>query len=132
MRRSKKSATIPFEILWPICEAARACHEALERLEVLAVRGMKRGEQTSPEVATIAAKVLAIDVTGPEPGIVLVGGGKKIWIGWRDIRALAASCLTQAADKPKRNKIVRGLEAAIDHATGHNPGKVTRIKVRKP
>lgn len=85
---------------------------------------MKRNEQTSPPVAKIAAKVLAMSRTqlmrwaSQEPGPA-------------EIRALAASCLTQAADKSKRNKIACGLEAAIDHATGRKPGKVTRIKVTK-
>lgn len=127
MRR--KPATIPFESLWPICEAARACHVALERLEVLAVRGLKRGEQTSPEVASIAGKYMAMTFEQFTDRLLTVGKARRVF---NEIRTLAASDLTQAADKPKRNKIVRGLEAAIDHATGHKPGKITRIKVRKP
>lgn len=69
---------------------------------------MKRNEHTSARVAKIAAKVLAIDVENPDDvGVTVVGGGKKIWIGWRDIRALAASCLTQTSPikkTPKRRK----------------------------
>ena len=65
---------------------------------------MARNERTSPRVARIAAKVLAMqnDLSlelyehPHDQGPVMTS------LKWRDIRALAASCLTQAADKPKR------------------------------
>lgn len=76
----------------------------------------KRNERTSRRVAKIAAAILAKKIPRPaSQSMILVGpmtcagthtitftlkGGKRI--RWSDIRALAASCLTHAADKPKR------------------------------
>lgn len=64
----------------------------------------KRNERTSPRVAKIAAKVLAMENAGDLELYEHIGGrvAKRTGLYWRDIRALAASCLTQAADKPKR------------------------------
>lgn len=45
---------------------------------------MARQERTSPSIASLAAKVL-----------------KRGWAMPSEARRLAASCLTQAADKPK-------------------------------
>lgn len=108
MRR--KPATIPFESLWPICEAARACHEALERLEVLAAQGMKRGEQTSPEVASIAGKWLAKDLEferACDQDGNRIGRTKYVMISegeWAEIKRVLASAASQAADKPKAKR----------------------------
>lgn len=59
----------------------------------------KRNERTSPRVAKIAAKVLAVKRGLPFTGMT---GGGKIIITWEEFRAIAASCLAQSADKPKR------------------------------
>jgi len=65
----------------------------------------KRNERTSPRVVKVAAKVLAMR---PYALKMESDGGQKIYgfmldtEDWNQIRALAASCLTQAADKPKR------------------------------
>ena len=58
-----------------------------------------RNERTSKRVAKIAGKVLA--VRGMSKEDVYWGGGYFTGLKWSDIRALAASCLTQAADKKK-------------------------------
>lgn len=59
------------------------------------------GEKTGARVARIAAKVLTIKIEGPEPDIILVRDGHKIRVGWSEIRALAASALTQAPNRPR-------------------------------
>ncbi|HQS15009.1 hypothetical protein [Reyranella sp.] len=64
----------------------------------------KRNERTSPRVVKVAAKVLAMQ---NDLNLELYehphGHGPVMTsLKWRDIRALAASCLTQTADKPKR------------------------------
>lgn len=51
-----------------------------------------RNEKTSARVARIAAKVMAAEVV---TGTAVPGTG----VTWSDIRALAASALTQTADK---------------------------------
>jgi hypothetical protein len=65
----------------------------------------KRNEHTTARVAKIAAKVLAMKYRDslalynyPEEGQSALPSG----LYWGDIRALAASCLTQTLDKPKR------------------------------
>lgn len=68
---------------------------------------MSRNEKTSTRVAKIAAKVLALKFAPPGLNsfvqVVYARNGKvRIYdpdITWADIRALAASALTQAADK---------------------------------
>ena len=68
----------------------------------------KRNEKTSPRVAKIAAKVLAVRTKTPAKDLGIVAhDGSGVVIRWSDIRALAASCLTQAADKPKRKAVKR-------------------------
>jgi len=63
----------------------------------------KRNERTSARVAKIAAKVLAVKTKTPATDLGIVAhDGSGIVIRWSDIRALAASCLTQVADAPKR------------------------------
>jgi len=66
---------------------------------------MKRNEETSARVAKIAAKVLAM-VNSSTLELYHHPDGKpvKTDLKWRDIRALAASCLTQSPDKPKRKR----------------------------
>lgn len=79
---------------------------------------MTSNERTSKRVAHIAARVLAARVlvlrakqSAMFPNYVLVGLAPddlfmpKKW--WGDIRALAASCLTQSPDKPKRKPAKR-------------------------
>lgn len=70
-------------------------------------------ERTSKRVAKIAGRVLAIKTIdtytvlwGEEDGYP-----HNIAFPWKDIRALAASCLTQTPDKPKKVKSIqrRGL-----------------------
>ncbi len=58
-----------------------------------------RNERTSKRIAKIAAKVLAIKIVNAKttvPGTTVT---------WADIRALAASALTQAADREKYDDI---------------------------
>ena len=72
---------------------------------------MKRNERTSNRVARIAGKILAIKAV--ETHATLWGVEKTefgdenglVWIKWSDIRAIAASCLTQTRNKPKRRKV---------------------------
>jgi hypothetical protein len=62
-----------------------------------------RNEKTSKRVAKIAGKVLALK--GVASWYVTVCNEDRhsaVGLTWRDIRALAASCLTQAADKKKK------------------------------
>lgn len=62
-------------------------------------------ERTSKRVAKIAGRVLAL-----RGRLQVLPSGRLCdycfgpGIKWSDIRALAASCLTQTADKPKRKK----------------------------
>lgn len=67
----------------------------------------KRNERTSPRVVKIAANVLEIARRHPKGEVVMKfpmpdGEHRFMEISWRDLVALAASCLTQAPDKPKR------------------------------
>lgn len=64
----------------------------------------KRNEHTSPRVATIAGKILAIETEDPTFrdnvwNILDVTTGQIVAVKWRDIRSIAASALTQANDK---------------------------------
>lgn len=64
---------------------------------------MARNEKTSKRVAAIAGRVLAIKAPADEEVLVFDKIADKIVrLRWRDVRALAASALTQAADKPKK------------------------------
>ena len=68
-----------------------------------------RNETTSPSVARIAAKVLAIKDLHQAQALWVVGGRRgaghhPLGITIGQVRALAACCLTQAADKPKRKR----------------------------
>lgn len=58
-----------------------------------------KNEHTSVRVAKIAAKVLADKYERAQDRVNLAG---PLVLYWRDIRALAASALTQAPDKPPR------------------------------
>jgi len=112
---------------------------------------MAKNEKTSARVAKIAAKVLAVDINQfpdqPHSPInpahvdvmVLIGQSHSTGLKWSDIRALAASALTQTPDK-------RDIEAArkylyndlgFDPRDGGKVGRAThnamgdRIKPRK-
>ena len=66
-----------------------------------------KNERTSKRVATIAGKVMALKgVANATVQLYTERTGRfsltDIGIKWRDIRALAASALTQAADKKKK------------------------------
>lgn len=58
----------------------------------------KRNERTSPRLAKSAAKYLAMTASQFDMHMMTISTATLR----RDIRALAASCLTQTADKPKR------------------------------
>lgn len=75
---------------------------------------MARTERTSARVAKIAAKVLALDIHPSVPAIVATDQtGKGHIFAWSDIRALAASALTQSPDKAEVQRLRKRLE--IDH-----------------
>lgn len=71
---------------------------------------MSRTEKTSPRVARIAARILAIRSYKKSQQISLnldtpYGPGTSFpAITWGDLCALAGSCLTQTPDKPKRKR----------------------------
>jgi hypothetical protein len=61
---------------------------------------MKRNEQTSKRVASIAATILRMDI--PTDDLWIMGSDRKWWrlsITWKDVRDVAASALTQATDR---------------------------------
>lgn len=59
-----------------------------------------KNERTSARVARIAAKVLRIKTyRASEPVAVEYIDGRDKFVTWGDVRALAASCLTQTAPK---------------------------------
>jgi len=59
----------------------------------------KRNERTSARVARIAAKILAVKGGGNSLLCTAFADDIAFDIRWRDIRALAASALTQAPDR---------------------------------
>ncbi len=69
-----------------------------------------KNERTSKRVAAIAGKILAVKAIRGE-WVWLYDDGVAKMIPWRDIRALAASCLNQTPDKPKKARPIqrRGL-----------------------
>ena len=58
---------------------------------------MTRNERTSARVAKIAAKVLAS--SGRRPALMFTAKGREWYLQWHELDALAASALTQTADK---------------------------------
>lgn len=65
----------------------------------------KRNEQTSERIAKTASEIMKFKPMNP---IIAIGGADG-WVHhfrWKDIVAVAASCLTQAPDrkKPTRSK----------------------------
>lgn len=62
----------------------------------------KRNERTSARVARIAGRVLSGTRDDCNCWMGKSASGKAVWVKYSDIRALAASCLTQAEDRPKR------------------------------
>jgi hypothetical protein len=56
-------------------------------------------KQTSDRVSRIAAKILA---TPPDPRLVILFATTRIT--WREVRALAASCLSQDEVRGKRGR----------------------------
>jgi len=63
-----------------------------------------KNERTSARVARIAAKVMVSCRGIPSNRILVYERKAKDDITWGHLRALAASCLTQTADKPKKAK----------------------------
>jgi hypothetical protein len=84
---------------------------------------MKRNEHTSARLASIAGRILAVKAIG-RATIQLSDHGVpyKATFKWSDIRALAASALTQAQDHAERETIRKGKLPK-----GHR-----KIKVPKP
>ena len=82
---------------------------------------MKRNERTSARIAKIAGRILAAH----RRATVAVyestdGDAKVVYIKWSDIRALAASALTQAEDRAnhatlRAGKIPRGHKLIKRH-----------------
>jgi hypothetical protein len=76
---------------------------------------VERNERTSARVAKIAAKVLA---TKTHPGVTFavldIKSGEYLNLKWTDVKAMAASCLTQTSDhdfipkSPQARKAMRG------------------------
>lgn len=69
---------------------------------------MARNERTSKRVAKIAGRILAMDVQRQTNVCVadrVVGG--LTFLPWSDIRALAASALTQAPERKTKRKVRR-------------------------
>lgn len=91
---------------------------------------MKRNERTSARVAKIAGKILAAEHDNPtRTGRV---NGKLVDFTWDDIRALAASALTQTANKkpkPKRGKGAKRLGPSIVRRGLKRPRKKPGAKV---
>lgn len=86
-------------------------------------------EHTSKRVAKIAGRILAADVpvthawfTAWTSNNSKIGSYKPMRVTWDDIRALAASCLTQAEDHAER----------ADLRAGKLPRGHKRIKTHKP
>ncbi len=64
---------------------------------------MSKNEKTSKRVAAIAGRIMAVKAI-PRDYCVIFDTKKDdaVVLQWTDLRALAASALTQAADKPKK------------------------------
>ncbi len=97
----------------------------------------KRNEKTSPAVARDASAILKFKV---EPFIDADTGLECVTVPMTYIsraRRVAASALTQAADKPKPRKerpvarIARGLREAIKHAEGRALRKPKRAVAKR-
>lgn len=66
---------------------------------------MASNEKTSKRVARIAARILSSQTSAREEITAWDAKGENlIHFKWADIRALAASALTQVADKPKAKR----------------------------
>lgn len=63
---------------------------------------MVRNEQTSARVSRTAGRILALHLSPEDRADFEIRNGFK----WSEIRALAASALNQAPDRPKRKKKV--------------------------
>jgi hypothetical protein len=61
-----------------------------------------RNERTSKRIAAIAAKVMRITDKKSQRIRFSAASGLELVLTVGDLKALAASCLTQAPDKPKR------------------------------
>lgn len=71
-------------------------------------------ERTSKRGARIAAKILAMKPDHPHARCFALWNQITVWedfCAWSDIRALAAFCHTQTADKAKRKKSRRSYVA---------------------
>jgi hypothetical protein len=62
---------------------------------------MTQPERTSAQVAKLAGRILELPVPGAVTIFLGFRKGKPIYIDWRDVRKLAASALTQAANKER-------------------------------
>ena len=94
-------------------------------------RGKMRNEKTSARIARLAGKILAIK-REPAPN--------DWWPSWVAIRTLAASCLTQTADKRRKRSATKRLrpytvDAAsipeMDAGFGPKPRRKAKRKTRK-
>lgn len=89
-------------------------------------------ERTSPRVAKIAAKVMAMPTRTPPKDLGIMSAGKLV-VTWADIRAMAASCLTQSADRadaspsnlPARKQTASGMPRG-----GTKPANATSGQIR--
>jgi hypothetical protein len=104
---------------------------------------MARNERTSARVAKIAAKVMASNIHGKSSGVVLCWLTQEpdcSWkdpLTWRDIRALAASALTQVKDKRDRDdsqmrKALRGKLGARIKSVRNERWPQQRVLKRGP
>lgn len=104
----------------------RRCKACLREDVAKHKRGKVRNERTSKRVAKIAAGILALKKPASEC-CVWTDGGKAVWIMWSDIRALAASCLTQAADK-KSSPQIAAFSAVAEAIAGAKRKRRARRK----
>lgn len=65
-----------------------------------------KNERSSKRLASLAGRILSADERGSTRVALYADGRRKgdTFLYWRDIRALAASVLTQAPDKKKKRK----------------------------
>jgi hypothetical protein len=70
---------------------------------------VKRNERTSKRIAGIAGAILSAPVAAAEMAQVRAKSGGQWVMPWRNLRALAASALTQSPDRavPKRKRRMR-------------------------
>ncbi len=95
---------------------------------------MVRNEKTSKRVASIAAKVMTFEgLRGLHGKATLFTCGSSgeynnTGVTVAEVRALAASCLTQSADKAELQRLRSRLE--LTHVYRFTGGKMTRVKLK--